>query len=216
MKTLDRLLLSSGLLIPLWLLAGVWLTAQAYPGFDHLQQAMSQLGAAGSPTHSWSPRVNNYPLALLFALFAWGLVRRWRSSKLALLSAGLVLLHGMGSLGTGWFPCDQGCAPVQPSASQQLHNLFGLLMFLSLTLASALWAWLGSRIAGSRPLALFSLACVVLAIITVGLMGQAAQSGQLFGLYQRLNYGVSVLWVASLAWTSLRKPAASPLRMAVT
>ena len=57
---------------------------------------------------------------------------------------------------------------------------------------------------------------MVLAIITVALMGQAAQSGQLFGLYQRLNYGVSLLWVASLAWTSLRRPVASPLRMAVT
>ncbi|WP_426808486.1 DUF998 domain-containing protein [Pseudomonas sp. WOUb67] len=215
MKPLDRLLLASGLLIPLWLLAGVWLTAQAYPGYDHLQQAMSQLGAVGAPTHGWSPLVNNFPLAALFALFAWGLARRWRGSKLAMLSAALVLLHGVGSLGTGWFPCDQGCAPAQPSTSQQLHNLSGLLMFLSLTLASALWAWLGNRIAGSRALALFSLACVVLAIITVALMGQAAQNGQLFGLYQRLNYGVSVLWVASLAWASLRKPAARPLRMAV-
>lgn len=45
MKAHDRLLLASGLLIPLWLLAGVWLTAQAYPGYDHLQQVMSQLGA---------------------------------------------------------------------------------------------------------------------------------------------------------------------------
>lgn len=216
MKPLERLLLASGLLIPLWLLAGVWFTAQAYPGYNHLQQAMSQLGAAGSPTQSWSPLVNNFPLAILFALFAWGLARRWRGSKLALLSAALVLLHGLGSLGTGWFPCDQGCAPAQPSLSQQLHNLSGLLMFFSLTLASALWVWLGKRLAGSRVLALFSLACVVLAIITVALMGQAAQSGQLFGLYQRLNYGVSVIWVASLAWASLRTCVARPLRMATT
>jgi hypothetical protein len=108
MKTLDRLLLGSGLLIPLWLLAGVWLTAQAYPGYDHLQQAMSQLGAAGSPTHSWSPRVNNSPLALLFALFAWGLMRRWHSSKLALLSAGLVLLHGMAVWAPAGSPATRG------------------------------------------------------------------------------------------------------------
>src|SRR5690349_1381935 len=94
MKPLERLLLSSGLLIPLWLLAGVWFTAQAYPGYNHLQQAMSQLGAVGSPTQNWSPLVNNFPLAILFALFAWGLARRWRGSKLALLSAALVLLHG--------------------------------------------------------------------------------------------------------------------------
>jgi len=216
MKPLERLLLASGLLIPVWLLVGVWFTAQAYPGYNHLQQAMSQLGATGSPTQSWSPLVNNFPLAILFALFAWGLARRWHGSKLALLSAALVLLHGLGSLGTGWFPCDQGCAPAQPSLSQQLHNLCGLLMFLSLTLASALWAWLGNRIAGSRALALFSLACVVLAIITVALMAQAAQNGQLFGLYQRLNYGVSVIWVASLAWASLRTSVARPLRMATT
>lgn len=69
---------------------------------------MSQLGAVGAPTHSWSPLANNFPLAALFALFAWGLARRWHGSKLALLSAALVLLHGVGSLGTGWFPCDQG------------------------------------------------------------------------------------------------------------
>jgi hypothetical membrane protein len=103
MKTFDRLLLASGLLIPFWLLIGVALTAQAYPGYSHLQQAMSQLGAVDAPTHTLSPWINNFPLALLFALFAWGLARRWRQSRLAQLSALLILLHGVGSLGTGWF-----------------------------------------------------------------------------------------------------------------
>ena len=214
MKTLDRLLLACGLLIPCWLLLGVGLTALAYPGYDHLQQAMSQLGAVGAPTYAWSPWVNNFPLAALFALFAWGLARRWRQSKLAQLSALLVLLHGVGSLGTGWFACDQGCAPISPSFSQQMHNLSGLLMFLSLTLASVLWIWLGKRQARSRALAGWSLLCSVLAVITVVLMAQAAQNGQLFGLHQRLNYGVSVLWVATLAWSSLRTVHHNPLRMA--
>ncbi|MFJ2983167.1 MULTISPECIES: DUF998 domain-containing protein [unclassified Pseudomonas] len=216
MKTLDRLLLCCGLLIPFWLLLGVWLTARAYPGYDHLQQAMSQLGAVGAPTQQWSPLLNNFPLAVLFALFAWGLARRWRGSRLALLSAALVVLHGVGSLGTGWFPCDEGCAPAQPSPSQHLHNLSGLLMFLSLTLASALWIWAGKRVAGSRALGLFSLACVVAATVTVVLMAQAARSGQLFGLYQRLNYAVSVTWVAGLALWSLRPALANRLCIATT
>jgi hypothetical membrane protein len=216
MKPLDRALLACGLLIPFWLLIGVWLTAQAYPGYDHVQQAMSQLGAQGSPTQHWSPLANNFPLALLFALFAWGLARRWRSSKLALLSAALVLLHGLGSLGTGLFPCDQGCAPAEPSNSQQLHNLCGLVMFVSLTLASALWARLGKRLAGSKALGWFSLACLIAAVVTVMLMAQAAQSGQLFGLYQRLNYGVSVVWVAGLALSSLLPALANRFRIATT
>lgn len=215
MKTLDRLLLASGLLIPLWLSLGVWFTAQAYPGYDHLQHAMSQLGAVGAPTHAWLPWVNNFPLAALFALFAWGLARRWRQSKLALLSAWLVLLHGLGSLGTGWFACDRGCTPVEPSFSQQMHNLSGLLMFLSLTLASVLWVGLGQRLARSRAFALWSLLCAVLAVVTVVLMAGAAQSGEYFGLYQRLNYGVSVIWVATFALQSLRNRQHNPLRMAI-
>ena len=216
MKPLDRALLACGLLIPFWLMIGVWLTAQAYPGYDHLQQAMSQLGAQDSPTQHWSPLANNFPLALLFALFAWGLARHWHSSKLALLSAALVLLHGLGSLGTGLFPCDQGCAPAEPSSSQQLHNLCGLVMFLSLTLASALWAWLGKRLAGSKALGWFSLACLIAAVVTVVLMAQAAQSGQLFGLYQRLNYGISVVWIAGLALSSLRPALANRFCIATT
>lgn len=203
MKLLDRSLLTCGLLIPFWLAIGVWLTAKAYPGYSHLQMAMSQLGATGAPTQQWSPLLNNFPLGVLFMLFAWGLARRWQHSKLALLSAALVLLHGLGSFGTGVFPCDQGCTPAQPSTAQQLHNLSGLMMFVTLTLASALWAWLGTRLAGSRTLSRFSLACTVLAVFTVVLMGQAAQQGELFGLYQRLNYGVAVLWVAGMASAGL-------------
>ncbi len=216
MKLLDRCLLTCGLLIPFWLLLGVWLTARAYPGYDHLQQAMSQLGAVGAPTQHWSPLLNNFPLAVLFALFAWGLARRWQGSKLSITSAALILLHGVGSLGTGWFPCDQGCTPAQPSLSQQLHNLSGLLMFLSLTLASALWVWLGRRLAGSPGLGWFSLVCLVAAVVTVVLMAQAAQNGQLFGLYQRLNYGVSVVWVAGLAFGSLRPALANRSCIATT
>ena len=62
MKTLDRLLLGCGLLIPVWLLMGVTLTAASYPGFSHLHQAMSQLGAVGAPTQGWSALLNNFPL----------------------------------------------------------------------------------------------------------------------------------------------------------
>lgn len=215
MKLLDRALLSCGLLIPFWLALGVSLTAMAYPGYDHLQLAMSQLGAVGAPTHGLSPLVNNFPLALLFALFAWGIARRWRGSRLAMVSAVLLLLHAVGSLGTGWFACDQGCAPDQPSTSQQLHNLSGLLMFLSLTLASGLWVWLGARVADSRALAVTSLVCTLGAIITVGFMGQAMQSGELFGLYQRLNYGVGVAWVAAIAGYSLCEQASTGAKVAL-
>ena len=199
MKDMDRMLLGVGVLIPLWLFFGVLLTALAYPGYSHLDQAMSQLGAQGSPTQGFSAWVNNLPLGVLFVLFAVGVMRQVRGSRLASFSALLILVHGLASFATGYFPCDQGCAPAQPSFSQQMHNLAGLVMFLSLTLASLLWGFLSKRLLGSRGFWLFSLACTVLAVATVVLMAQAVEAGHSFGLYQRINYGISVIWVAGLA-----------------
>lgn len=204
MKTIDRGLLGLGILIPFWLFFGVALTARAYPGYSHLDQAMSQLGAVGAPTHSFSALVNNFPLGLMFVLFAIGVARRFMASRLALLSAALILIHGLASFAAGYFSCDQGCAPVQASISQQSHNLAGLVMFISLTLAGALWTLLGKRLLSSSRFAMFSAICVILAIVTVMLMVTAFADGHLFGLYQRLNYGVSVVWIASLAVVALR------------
>lgn len=209
MKTIDRALLGLGILIPFWLFFGVALTARAYPGYSHLDQAMSQLGAVGAPTHSVSAWVNNFPLGMMFVLFAIGVARRFKASRLALLSAALILAHGLASFATGYFSCDQGCAPVQASSSQQSHNLAGLLMFLSLTLAAALWTLLGKQLLSSSRFGIFSAICVILAIVTVALMATALADGRLFGLYQRLNYGVSVVWVAALAIVVLRKELAA-------
>lgn len=208
MTTTDRVLLGLGVLIPAWLFFGVLTTALAYPGYSHLDQAMSQLGAVGAPTRHWSPWVNNYPLGALFALFAAGVARRFAGSKLAAFSALLILIHGLGSIATGYFPCDEHCSPAQPSPSQQLHNLAGLVMFLSLTLASAVWAYLGKRLLGTG-FSLFSALCVVLSVATVALMAGAMQEGHSFGLYQRLNYGISVIWCAALAVMALRAGANS-------
>lgn len=204
MKTIDRALLGCGILIPFWLFLGVTLTARAYPGYSHLDQAMSQLGAVGAPTHSFSAWVNNFPLGVMFVLFAIGVARRFNGSRMALLGAALIFVHGLASFTAGYFSCDQGCAPVQPSASQQSHNLAGLVMFISLTLAGALWAFLGRSLLSSSRFATFSAICVVLAIVTVVLMATALADGHLFGLYQRLNYGVSVVWIASLAVAALQ------------
>lgn len=202
--TNDRMLLSVGLLIPLWLFAGVALTSMGYPDYSHIDQAMSQLGAVGAPTQHYSAWINNFPLGALFALFAIGVARRFAESRLALLSAALIMLHGLASFATGLFSCDPGCSPLQPSLSQQVHNLAGLAMFISLTLASALWAFLGGKPVSSPAFGRFSLLCVILAIVTVGMMAKAFGDGHGFGLYQRLNYAVSVIWVAALSWVALR------------
>lgn len=88
-------------------------------------------------------------------------------------------------------------------------------MFISLTLAGALWAFLGKSQLLSSRFAMFSAICVILAIVTVMLMATALADGHLFGLYQRLNYGVSVVWVATLAAVALQDARDKPRGAAV-
>ncbi|MFN3536111.1 MAG: DUF998 domain-containing protein [Brevundimonas sp.] len=48
-------------------------------------------------------------------------------------TAALILLaiHGLGLLGAGAYPCDFECPRNDPSASQQLHDLFGGVGYLT-------------------------------------------------------------------------------------
>lgn len=194
----------AGLVTPLWLALGVTLVGALYPGYSHFDHAMSLLGAEGAPTRYISPLINNYPLGTLFMLFGVTVLLSF-DNLWARLSGVLIILHGLGSYGTGYFACDLGCAPDSPSTSQNLHNLAGLLMAFSLLIASALWAYLGRRLLGSRMFSWFSLLCTLVAVSALSLMAGALESGHGFGLYQRINYGVSLLWLATLALMLLRR-----------
>ena len=197
----------AGLITPLWLTLGVTIAGALYPGYSHVDQAMSLLGAVDAPTRVISPLINNFPLGVLFLLFGTALLLSFRS-RWARLSGLLIILHGLGSFGTGYFACDAGCAPEHPSASQNLHNLAGLVMAFSLLLASGLWVWLGRRLLASPGFSWFSLFCTLAAVGALPLMASALESGHGFGLYQRINYGASLLWVAGLALMLLRRPTA--------
>ncbi|WP_269618740.1 DUF998 domain-containing protein [Zhongshania sp. BJYM1] len=195
----------SGILTPIWLIVGVTVAGALYPGYSHFNQALSELGAIGAPTHLISPMINNYPLGVLFALFGTSIIKEFPYSKLARFTGVLIVIHGVGSITAGYFSCDVGCNPQSPSESQIIHNLSGLVMFLSLVIASGVWVHLGPKLVESKALGIFSLLCTLLAIVVLLPMILAIESGLGFGLYQRLNYGASVVWVSGLAYVLFKR-----------
>ncbi|GGE56640.1 hypothetical protein GCM10007421_34030 [Halopseudomonas oceani] len=202
---MKKLALFSGILIPVWLLCGVLIAGALYPGYSHVDQAMSALGAVDAPTHRLSPIINNFPLGALFMLFGGAVFMALPGARLAQLSGLLIVLHGLASVSAGVFSCDPGCNSVEPSADQVLHNLSGLVMFASLTLANLLWVYLARKQLGSTGFSWFSLSCLVLSLAVMPMMAAAVESGEAFGLYQRINYGVSVIWLGALAWMLIRR-----------
>lgn len=197
---LKKFLLYSGMIIPVWLFVGVTIAGSMNPAYSHINQAMSELGAKGSITHIISPLINNFPLGILFIAFGLCIITTLRNSKLAICSGVMVLAHGIGSIFAGFFSCDAGCQPASPSISQIIHNISGFIMFLSLTIAGWLWVYLGKKQLGSTFVSWFSFFCMVVALGAALMLPQAVESGHYFGLYQRVNYGVSVIWLAALSY----------------
>lgn len=179
-----------------------------YPEYSHLNQALSELGAVDAPTHLISPLINNFPLGILFTLFGVSVLQTFRDSTPAKVTGVLIVVHGVMSIAAGFFSCDAECNPESPSISQVVHNLAGLIMFLSLVVASGIWIYLSKRLLASNKLAWFSLLCTLVAVGVLIPMVLAIQSGSGFGVYQRINYGASVVWVAGLACFLFRRNSA--------
>lgn len=163
------------------------------PGYSHVGQFISELGARGAP-QEWGVRwVGFLPLGILllaFCRFAHIALPRSPGTTFALVG---LALYALGYLAATAFPCDLGCRPSQPSMSQLIHNALGLLGYLLaplflLAFARAARTWPnGARVSAA------GYAAAGLALL--GMVTLSSESG-IAGLGQRL-LELSVLgWVA--------------------
>ncbi len=201
-----------GVIAPVWLVIGVVIASFLYPGYDHYNQALSELGATGSPTQFISPAINNYPLGVLFAVFGFSVYRTFSNSKVAAFTGILIVIHGLMSISAGYFSCDLGCKLENPSLSQELHNLSGFIMFATLFLAGIIWVVISKGILNSRKFGSFSFVCTVISLAALVLMDSAVKSGEGFGLFQRINYGASLVWMVGFACVLLVRSEVAQLR----
>lgn len=161
------------------------------PGYSHVSQFISELGAEGAPLQG-PVRYLGFPLAglalLVFCGTAWRQLPASGAATFGLL--GLAVYAG-GYLVAVVFPCDPGCRPATPSLSQQIHNLVGLLGYL---LAPGFLVLLGRAARhwpGARHLVLAS--HVAAGVALLGLLTLSPAS-PVVGLSQR------ALEAAVLAW----------------
>lgn len=180
--------LSLAVMVLMVLLAG-WFT----PGYSHVSQFISELGAREAPCE-WSVRLAGFlpmgVLSLSFCLSAFLSLPRSRAMTLGL--AGLAIFAA-GYLVAAAFPCDPGCRPSEPSMSQIIHNAGGIIGYV---LAPGFLYCFG-RAAREWPhagfLAFAGYAASVLALL--GLL-TISPASPLAGLSQRLLEGSVLVWVA--------------------
>jgi hypothetical membrane protein len=158
-----------GILSLLILAAAAVAGGLAYPGYDHLTQYISELGATGAPTSqgvSLAFMVSGGLLAVFWLLCA-GLFPR---SLLSILGFGLSALNGVGLFLGGVFQCDFECAATDPSATALLHEVFGGLGYLCGIVGVFLVGIAARRWPQGRGLFGLSLVCGIPAVLAIGLI----------------------------------------------
>lgn len=193
----EKLAVYSGLIATLWIIVGVYVASLFYEGYDHAKQFCSELGAAGSPTEKLSPLVNNYPLGVFFCLFGGYLALQSDVSALVNISGWLVISHGIGTWVAGYFPMDADPYTKQPTLNCKIHSWAGFIMLLSLLIAPILVAISPTTDSITASFRLFSLITTLIASYYLYAMAKAFKQHQNAGIYQRVSYGIQLIWLST-------------------
>ena len=184
-----------GVLSLLVLAAATIAGGMAYPGYDHLTQYISELGATGAPTRagvSLAFMVSGTLLAAFWLLCA-GLFPR---SVPSILGFGLGALNGVGLMLGGVFRCDFECSTADLSPAAVLHELFGGIGYLCGIVGVFLVGLAARGWPRDRGLFGLSLICGVPAAIAIWLIHPAFEW---YGAAQRVVEISLAVWTVAVA-----------------
>lgn len=195
---------ASALLSLLILAAATVAGGLAYPGYDHLRQYISELGATGAPTGEAVSLAFMASGVLLTAFWVICAVL-FRDSRLAVLGFALSALNGLGLFFGGVFQCDFECSLASPSTEAVLHDVFGGLGYLA-GIAGVLVVGLAWRNRSDRRrLFRLSLLCGVPAAMAIWLIHPGFDW---YGAAQRVVELALAIWTVAVA-LEVRRPQAA-------
>jgi hypothetical membrane protein len=169
------------------------------PGYSHVEEFISALGAQGS-THAALMNYGGFvPSGILIAVFGLSLLgvmpRRFSSMAIAI----LVAAFGVGVAMAGLYSCDPGCSQPPVTRAGIIHDRVSPMAFLSMLMAMTISSVGFRRVTAFRSLWAFSsLSSLAALVFFVGLV-VSFESGGPVGLWQRLFLGTVFTWCAVVA-----------------
>lgn len=164
--------------------------------YSHVSQLISESYASGTPRGPALRFAGFLPAGLLLAFFAFSskkLLRGSRVVNLGLIAVGI--FYGLGTAVVSLFPCDAGCNPemINPSISQLIHNLSGMLTYLVVPPALVITGFGLLKQPEHRIPAQAAIAGGILSFLLVMALPAAMAAGY-GGLVQRLAEGCILIW----------------------
>jgi len=148
------------------------------------------------------------PSGILIAVFCFLAYREFPSSSLTKSGFyGLGIFYGVATTITGFFPCDSGCNPgfVNPSVSQIIHNLVGMLTY---TFAPICIILIGLGLRQSPDYGKLSRKAItygtVSMLFVIFLLSNPASN--YIGITQRIIESLFVIWIVTCAIELIDNP----------
>ncbi len=127
-------LAACGVAAPIAYTGAAFAASLKHPGYDHLRNFISELGATGAP----GAPIMNFAGFLLYGVliiaFALAVHRGIRADVGGWLGPTVLALYGLAYVGVALAPCDPGCQATTPSLHHRMHVLLGDFIVLSAVL----------------------------------------------------------------------------------
>ncbi len=174
----------------------------AYPGYDWLSMAVSDLGAVGAPSKELADRLSTLysPCAIVSVMAVWAGIAEHREKLLRAGAASFAAMEWVSKAGYSLFPWvrDGSAALFQ----NRMHLVVTVLVVVLSIAALALIA-IGARREHLRGLSNWAIAC--LAAMAIGAFGTGVLPKTVFGLFERLSAFSAVVFNAVLGWHLYKK-----------
>jgi hypothetical membrane protein len=175
------------------------------PGYSHVDNLISELGATNAP-HASIMNVGGFiPCGLLLVALAAALWQALPARRMARAGAVLVAAFGCGVAASGVFSCDLGCPQNGGSVEHLIHQRIAPIIFVALIAATAMLGREFSRLSTWRHLAAYSWATSAQAFVFMALLINSLDTRTLSGLWQRLMIACLFLWCAIIGVAVFRQ-----------
>lgn len=183
----------------------VCVIANLQPGYSHIHQYISELGALGEANALRLNYLGIFWFGLSLIIFIPAFYQLIRPGSRASAVCGLLILTGIGFMVLAVYPCDVGCSLNNLSLTAQIHNNAAIMSFVLMIAVTGTLSV--RRFSGHQPAVYYAFCLVItvlLAFIFIKIMLVGYQ-GAYAGLFQRLFIGVFSVWLIGSAWLALGK-----------
>lgn len=167
----------------------------AYPGYDWLSMAVSDLGAEGAPSEALANQLNALfgPCGLVSIMAVSVGVVQCKSRVLKLGVYFFAAMEWASCVGYTMFPWVRGASATHP---QNIMHLAVTVFVVLLSLAALVLVAIGARKEQIKSLSIWAIACLV--AMLAGPMGTALLPKAVFGLFERFSTFSAVIFNAVL------------------